>query len=198
MKNTLLILTSGVLFLTSCNGNKSDKPEEEKEKITAVLPFIQGQVAQIDTSLFSIKKIEARDSLPGDTIDIHRSQFRDLAKDFLDVPDLSLEKYKGQYEQSKTYDQDLKLISLLTLSKTSSASDIQKQELIIDPVGGNGGKIKTIYIDREWVNKDSSVTKKMIWEVDKYFQVLTLKQLPGKPETSHLLKVTWTDFTKTE
>jgi len=185
-----------LLFIAACKSTEK-KDDNQNTKVTPVLSFIQGQVAQIDTSLFAIKRIEILDSLHSDTIDISRSEFRALAKDFLDIPDISLEKYKGQYEESQTYDQDLKLISLLTLPKTPSTSDIQKQEVIIKP-DTQGGKIKTIYIDRERSNKDSSVIKKMTWEVTEYFQVLTLKQLPGQPETTHILKVTWKDYTKPE
>jgi hypothetical protein len=185
-----------LLFIAACKSPEK-KDENQNLKVTPVLSFIQGQVAQIDTSLFAIKRIEILDSLHSDTIDISRNEFRAQAKDFLDIQDISLEQYKGQYEESQTYDQDLKLISLLTLPKSPSSSDIQKQEVIITP-DTQGGKIKTIYIDRERSNKDSSVIKKMTWQVDEYFQVLTLKQLPGKPETTHILKVTWKDYTKPE
>ena len=195
MKKINLLFVGTVLLIIACNENKSESQAEETGKVTKVLPFIQAQIANIDTSLFAIKRIERRDTLIADTIDIHRNQVRALAKDFLEIPDLSLKEFKDEYEQSKVYDQDLNIISLLTLPKKASSSDIQKQEVIIVP-NDHGGKIKTILIDRGWTNKDSSVTKKMIWEVDSYFQVLTLKQFPGQPETSHLLKVIWIDFTK--
>jgi hypothetical protein len=185
-----------LLLIAACKSPEK-KDDNQNTKVTPVLSFIQGQVAQIDTSLFAIKKIEILDSTHTDTIDISRNEFRAQAKDFLEIPDISLEKYKNQYEESQNYDQDLKLISFLTLPKTTASTDIQKQEVIIKP-DSEGGKIKTIYIDREIANKDSSVTKKMIWQVDEYFQVLTLKQFPGKPETSHILKVTWKDYTKPE
>jgi len=194
---TSIALFVALLFIAACKSPEK-KEDDKNERVTPVLSFIQGQVAQIDTSLFAIRKIEIGDSLHSDTFDISRTEFRAQAKDFLDIPDISLQKYKDQYKESQTYDQDLKLISFLTLPKTPSlSSDIQKQEVIIKP-DADGGKIKTIYIDREVTTKDSSVIKKMIWQVDEYFQVLTLKQLPGQPETTHILKVTWKDYTKPE
>ncbi|TMI64613.1 MAG: hypothetical protein E6H07_01470 [Bacteroidetes bacterium] len=196
MKTSIPLLMA-LLFIAACKSPEK-KDDNKNERVTPVLSFIQGQVAQIDTSLFAIRRIEILDSLHSDTIDISRTEFRAQAKDFLDIPDISLEKYKDQYKESQTYDQDLKLISFLTLPKsTSQSSDIQKQEVIIKP-DADGGKIRTIYIDREITTKDSSVIKKMIWQVDEYFQVLTLKQLPGQPETTHILKVTWKDYTKPE
>lgn len=195
MKKTIEL----IIIILICTGCKTREKNETKnnDAVTPVLSFIQIQVAQIDTSLFSIKKIEVLDSLHSDTVDIPRKDFRALANDFLTIPDISQKKYKEQYQESKNYDPDLKIVSLLSLPKSVSSADIQKQEVIIKP-DSEGGKIRTIYIDREWINKDSSITKKMIWQVDEYFQVLTLKQLPGQPETSHILKVTWKDFTKPE
>lgn len=193
-KSSALLLI--LVILISCKSPKKDK-ENTNENVTAVLSFIKSQVAQLDTSLSPIKKIEQVDTLPADTIDISRNEIRALANDFLNIPDISQKQYKDEYKESQNYDPDLGLVSLLTLPKTTSSADIQKQEVLIKP-DSEGGKIVTMYIDREWGNKDSSVTKKMIWQVDGYFQVLTLKQFPGQPETSHLLKVTWKDLTKSE
>jgi len=190
----LLVIFS---VLQACRSGKKNENQDSKNNVTPVLSFIQSQVSQIDTSLFAIQKIEILDSLHSDTIDVSRNDFRSLAKDFLSIADISSKKYKDEYEETKNYDQDLQLISFLTLPKAAPSSDIQKQEVIIKP-DYEGGKIQTIYIDRGWSNKDSSVIKKMIWQVDEYFQVLTLKQLPGQAETSHILKVTWKDYTKPE
>jgi len=160
-----------LLLIAACKSPEK-KDDNQNTKVTPVLSFIKGQVAQIDTSLFAIKKIEIMDSTHSDTTDISRNEFRGLAKDFLEIPDISLEKYKGQYEESQNYDPDLKLISFLILPKNTSSTDIQKQEVIIKP-DSEGGKIKPIYIDREITNKDSSVTKKMIRRVVEFFPVLT-------------------------
>lgn len=195
MENLTRYLLMITVLTTACKQNKKEK--EKIKAVTPVLSFIQSQVAQVDSSVFAIKKIEYRDSLPADTTDIHRDQFRGLAKDFLEIPDISTSEYKDRYEEKQNYDPDLDLVSLITLPKEPANAEILKQQVIIKP-DTEGGKMKTIYIDREWVTKDSSVIKKMIWEVDNYFQVLTLKQLPGQPETSHVLRVTWKDFTKNE
>jgi hypothetical protein len=185
------------LFLSACNGGKEKDDEKNINKVTPALAFLKSQAAMIDTSLFVIKKIVITDSLHSDTTDVHRNDFRSLAKDFLDLPDISLKKYKEQYTEAKNYYSDLNLVSLITLPKDPSTAEIQKQELLITP-DSEGGKMKTIIIDREWVNKDSSVVKKMLWQVDKYFQIVTLKQIAGKPETTQIVKVVWNDFTKQE
>ncbi len=185
------------LFLSGCNTGKEKDDEKKINKVTPALAFIKSQAAMIDTSLFVIKKIIITDSLHSDTTDVHRNDFRSLAKDFLELPDISLEKYKEQYTEAKNYYSDLNLVSLITLPDNPTTAEIQKQELLITP-DSEGGKMKTIIIDREWVNKDSSVIKKMHWQVDEYFQIVTLKQIAGKPETTQIVKVVWNDFTKQE
>jgi hypothetical protein len=193
-----IILPLAVLIsLAACNSDKKKSEEKNTDSVTSALSFIKSQVAQIDTSLFVIKKIEIRDSLPADTTDVHRNEFRSLAKDFLDLPDISLDKYKDQYTESKNFTPEINMVSLMTLPKEPSSAEIQKQELLITP-DSEGGKMKTIIVDREWVNKDSSIIKKMIWQVDKYFQVVIITQMAGQPETTKTLKVVWNDFTKPE
>jgi hypothetical protein len=196
MKKIILPLAI-LIFLAACNSDKKKSDEENTDSVTSALSFIKSQVAQIDTSLFVIKKIEIRDSLPADTADVHRNEFKSLAKDFLELPDISLDKYKDQYTESRNFTPEINMVSLMTLPKEPSSAEIQKQELLITP-DSEGGKMKTIIIDREWVNKDSSVIKKMIWQVDKFFQVVIIKQIAGQPETTKTLKVVWNDFTKPE
>ena len=195
MKKIILSLAI-IIFLAACNSGKK-KSNEKTDSVTSALSFIKSQVALVDTSLFVIKKIEIRDSLPADTTDIHRNEFRSLAKDFLELPDISLEKYKDQYTESRNFTPEINMVSLMTLPKEPSSAEIQKQELLITP-DSEGGKMKTIIVDREWVNKDSSVIKKMIWQVDKYFQVVIIKQIAGQPETTQTIRVVWNDFTKPE
>jgi len=185
------------IFFPGCGNDKKKNDEKNTDAVTPALSFIKSQVAEIDTSLFVIKKIYIIDSLHADTTDIHRNDFRALAKDFLEIPDISTKKYKDLYSESKNYYSDLNLVSLITLPKDPSTAEIQKQELLITP-DSEGGKMKTIIIDREWANRDSSVIKKMLWQVGEYFQVLTIKQLAGQPETKQILKVVWNDFTKTQ
>jgi hypothetical protein len=196
MKKIILPLAI-LISLVACNSDKKKSEEKNTDSVTSALSFIKSQVAQIDTSLFVIKKIEIRDSLPADTTDVHRNEFRSLAKDFLDLPDISLDKYKDQYTESKNFTPEINMVSLMTLPKEPSSAEIQKQELLITP-DSEGGKMKTIIVDREWVNKDSSIIKKMIWQVDKYFQVVIITQMAGQPETTKTLKVVWNDFTKPE
>ena len=94
------ILTSFLLLsFTACKQTEKDT----KEKFFPVLSFIQSQVADIDTSLYSIRKLIYVDSLRTDTLYLNRENFREEAKDFLSIPDISSSKYQSRYKEEKQY-----------------------------------------------------------------------------------------------
>ena len=69
---------------------------------------------------------------------------------------------------------------------------IKRQELLLTPdMHGGNGSLNTIVMDVGTTTKDSSVQKKMLWQSDRGFQVTTIKQKPGQPETIHTKKVSW-------
>src|SRR5688572_15520522 len=93
-------------FLLSCK-NKEKEPGEKKSFIS-VLSLIEQQVAHVDTSLYSIVKIEFADSLHIDTTYIPREKFREVAADFLSIPDLSDPKVAAGYKEDPVqYDEML-------------------------------------------------------------------------------------------
>ena len=147
-------------------------------------------MADIDTSLHSIRKLVYVDSLRTDTIYIHREQFREAAKDFLSIPDLSSSKYEDRYTEEKQLDETLNRVILAYAPLKPEKEEIQRQEVLIktDP---SGDKVTTIIINRVINTKDSSVQKRLLWKVDESFQVVTIKQLYGQPETTSTVKVIW-------
>ena len=65
--------------------------------------------------------------------------------------------------------------------------EIQRQEVLIKP-DPSGDKITNIIINQAIHTKDSSVEKRILWKLDKIFQVQPSRQLPGQPETSSTVK----------
>ena len=190
-KLSLLISVSLALFLLiSCKQKKKEKPGGER--FFPVLSFIKSQVAQVDTSLFSIRKVIYVDSTKTDTTYFPREQFKDLATDFLNIPDLADPKYAERFKEEKQFDETLNRVILTYLPVTAEKEEIQRQEVLIQP-DPSGDKITSIIIDYFINNKDSSVQKKMLWQVDQSFQVTTSRQLPGQPEKIATYKVIWNE-----
>lgn len=166
------------------------KEKSNGEKFFPVLSFLQSQVADIDTSLYSIRKLVYVDSLKTDTIYIPREQFREAAKDFLSIPDLSSAKYQDRYTEEKQFDETLNRVVLIYTPLKPDKEEIQRQEVLIKP-DPSGDKITNIIINQVVNTKDSLVQKRLLWKVGESFQILNIKQLKGQPETTSTVKITW-------
>jgi len=192
MKKNYFILILPIIFISSC-GQK--KPQEDK-KFISVLSLIEKQVAHVDTSLYSIMKIEITDSLHSDTTYIPREEFRMAAKDFLDIPDLSVKKIANLYkEEPAQYDELMNRVIITYLPIDPKKEEIKKQELLVTPNTPTGDNVNNVIITRVISNKDSFLQKNMLWQMDKSFQVITTTQKPGKPEIIKTIKVSWNEDT---
>ncbi|MEI9809723.1 MAG: hypothetical protein WDO16_18705 [Bacteroidota bacterium] len=149
-------------------------------------------MAHIDTSLYSIRQIIYVDSTRTDTVYFRREQFRELAADFLAIPDLSEPKYEDRFTEDRQFDETLNRVIITYTPVKADKEEIQRQEVLIHPEG-SGDKVTSIIIDHYINNKDSSLQKRMLWQVDKSFQVVTTRQLLGQPETTSTLKVIWNE-----
>jgi len=186
----LLFISLALFSPIACKQKK--KPKPENERFFPVLSFIKSQVAQVDTSLYAIRKITFIDSVRADTAYYPREQFRELAKDFLNIPDLADSKYEDRFTEKNTFDETMNRVILTCEPVNPVKEELQRQEVLIRP-DPSGDKVTSIIIERLVNTKDSLVQKRMLWQVDKSFQVTTIKQLPGQPETSSTFRVIWNE-----
>jgi hypothetical protein len=177
-----------LLFAVSCKHKEIDSGE----KFFPVLSFIQSQVADIDTSLHSIYKLVYVDSLRTDTFYIHRENFREEAKDFLSIPDISASKYRNRYTEEKLFDETMNRVLITYTPLKPEKEEIQRQEVLIKP-NPTGDRVTNIIINSVVNTRDSAVQKRLLWKVDESFQVTTIKQLAGQPETISTVKVVWNE-----
>ncbi len=189
MKNFVLFLFAALLALSACKSNKN----KSEKKFISVLSLINSQVAHVDTSLYPIMKIVYYDSLHSDTTFIPREKFRAEAKDFLTIPDLSDKKIARRFKEETLYDESINKVVITYTPENPGKEEIQKQELLITPDAVSGDKINNIIINQVISNRDSFMQKNMLWQMDKSFQVATILQKPGKPETITTTKVTWNE-----
>lgn len=189
MKKYFVLLLPFILALPAC---KSKKKVPEK-KFISVLSLIESQVAHVDTSLYSIIKIEQTDSFSPDTTYIPREEFRKAAIDFLSIPDLSDKKVAKRYKEETMYDETMNRVIITYSPENPAKEEIQKQELLVTPDIASGDKVNNIIINRVISNRDSLMKQNMLWQMDKSFQVATTLQKPGKPEKTTTVKVTWNE-----
>lgn len=190
MKNFLFLLITVTLILSGCKS----KGKEPEKKYVSIVSLIKKQVEHVDTSLYPILKITTIDSLPPDTVYIPREEFASVAQDFLKIPDLSDPKVGKRYkEEQARYDELLNRVVITYTPLNPDKEEVKKQELLIIPNEAAGDKVSNVIILREISNKDSLLQKKMLWQMDKSFQVVTTSQKPGKPEVTITTKVTWNE-----
>jgi hypothetical protein len=189
MKTYSLLLLSFLALTTACK----QKKEPDAKNFISVLSLIEKQVAHIDTSLYAITKVVYIDSTRSDTTYIRREDFRSVAKEFLDIPDLSVKKIAKKYKEETRYDELLNRVIISYTPENPEEAEIKKQELQVTPNIATGDKVNVILINRVINNRDGFLKKDMLWQMDKSFQIVTTTQQPGKPEIITTTKVTWNE-----
>ena len=191
MKKNIFFYFAILIIYLSCN----TKSHEKQEDFFPVLPFIQNDVADVDTNLYPIIKIISKDSLNADTFFVKREEFRELAKEFLEIPDLTLKKYKKLFLETKFLDQSLNRVIITYRPKYPEKEEIQRQEILIDP-DYEANKVKSLIIEKTIVSGDSSIQKRMLWQIGKSFQITTIIQKSNGEERSNTIKVVWNEIQK--
>lgn len=189
MKYSVLLIFSALIIVTGCKS----KDKEPPKNFISVLSLIEKQVAHIDTSLYSIVKVETRDSLHSDTSYIKREDFRAVAKEFLEIPDLSDPKVAKRYKEENRYDELLNRVIITYTPLKPEKEEIQKQEILVTPNVATGDKVNNIIIERVINTRDGFLEKKMLWQTDKSFLITTTSQKPGEPEIITTTRVTWNE-----
>ena len=191
MKNCLFIFAIAA-FVSSCK----EKEKREPKKFISVLSLIEKQVAHIDTSLYAITKVVTRDSLHSDTFYISRENFRAEAKDFLDIPDLSVQKIAKRYNEETRFDELLNRVIITYTPQKPDKEVIQKQEILVTPNIATGDKVNNIIIESVKSDRNGFLEKKMLWQLDHSFLITTTTQKPGEPEIVITTRVTWNDHSQ--
>jgi hypothetical protein len=187
-KRLLFIALTLFIFGPGCKSKKGDTTKDGGA--FPILSYIQSQIAHVDTSLYQIIKLTQRDSINWDTTYIKREEFRGYAKDFLELPDLAQKKYADKFEESKFFDATLNQ-AVFSYTPKDKNNEIQREEITIEPGTDGKDKVKNIFADRIIVSADSTVSKRLLWVVDEGFQVTTIIQKTGQPESINTLKINW-------
>jgi hypothetical protein len=185
----IVLIFSAILF--SCKSKKKARAGEEPKDFISAVSIIKKDIADVDTSIYSILKIETRNGVT-DTVAVPREDFAKYARDFTETPDITSDDLKDDYTESSDFDT---LTNKVNISYTTKEPDheVKNQILNIIPVsGGAESLVETIYIYRVIENDDSIIEKKMTWETGKWFQIVTITQKENAPEDIRKVKLMWT------
>ncbi len=184
MKKNLasIALLSTIFFYSGC--------KQEKNDVFPALAFIKGQIAHVDTSVYRIIQLVSATDSTYDTIYVKREDFKNLAKDFIETPDIS-KKFGGKYTEERMMNNDLGLVVFIATTPDENL-EVRRQEVRIVPDPPND-KIRSIYIERFKTDKDSTVIKRMTWYTDEKFQIITITQKKTEEEKTSIMEVVWND-----
>lgn len=193
MKRTFyfILLTA---TLAAC-GNQAEKPEDPSAEgaYFPVLSYLKGQVATIDTSLYTIMQFKKSGSQT-DTVYIRREDFKNVAAPFTQMPDITGSKLKKKYTESRLYDETLdRFIITYTPAEPDEVLEVTRQDIVITPNTGDGDQVESIYIERVVEAGDSTVQMKMNWEVAKGFTIRSIIQKKDSPEKLQSTEVVWSN-----
>ena len=95
-------------------------------------------------------------------------------------------------EEAPRYDELLNRVIITYTPVDPEKEEVKKQEMLVTPSAA-GDKVNNIIVIREINNRDSFLQKKMLWQLDKYFQIVTRSQKKGEPEITTIMKVSWNE-----
>ena len=177
-------------LILSCKSKKEKKPEVLATNFFPVKDYLNGQVARLDTANYTFLKIETVDG-KSDTTPIKNTEVRQYAKDFLDLPDISADDIKDDYEIAHLYDEELEAFAFTFTTKEDHP--IRSEHVVVEPMPNADGKndIKSIFVDY-WQNAgNSSVRKNLFWEANKSFQITTIPDAGSAKK----VRIVWNGFT---
>jgi len=185
MKSFSILLFSFSILFISCKGKKDipDKPE------ISAISIIKGQVNHLDTSFYQLMKFETKQGKT-DTSYIKREEIRELAADFLSLPDITQKVFDEKYTEDHLIDDGQNSLSIISTTKNDDL-ELRKQIIIVPLNELATGKVKSIYFDQHIEKDNMSIDKKLFWQIDEYFQVATIIQTKNLPEQIRTVKVTW-------
>jgi glycerol-3-phosphate dehydrogenase len=123
-----------------------------------------------------------------DTTYVKRDDFKNLAKDFLETPDIS-KKFGGKYTEERMMNNDMGQAVFIATPKDKNL-EVRREEVRIVP-GPPEDKVKSVYIEKFSSNIDSSVIKRMTWYANRKFQVITITQKKNGEEKTSVMDVIW-------
>lgn len=152
-----------------------------------VKDFLQGEIAKVDSLPVGIKRYRSSAAV-NDSGYIQRDEFRKLAAEFLPAA-LSDSIFKKEFKETSFID---KTTGGATFFYNTSNNDLQLRRVdVVTETTDTYDKIKSIYLEKMYEQGDSSVTKKLFWNPEREFQVITQVSVKAEDPETELVKVVW-------
>lgn len=190
--NHLSIFIFSVVLMLSCKAKKI-KPEVPAADFFPVKSYLQGQLAQLDTSSSSFYKVETINGL-ADTTTIRNRDVKGYAASFTNIPDISAADTKNDYSIDHLYDDMLEAFVFTFTTKENHP--IKREDVVLDPQLNEQGKndITSVFVQMAEMRKDTSVQKNLLWQANKNFKIITTTEAPNLPVQTKTIQIFWNSF----
>jgi hypothetical protein len=182
------------LLAIACNQTPKPAAAPVSEKKTTDEPyfpvndFFMNQVAYIDSMKLPV--VETIES--GKQKSMRSLNTKELiieAADFLSI-DLNDPQLKPQYKENSFADQTLGTATF-TYSAKSDSLPLRRLDVIVSPDPVANDKVKSCYAEKFQKSGDTTVVKKLFWQANKRFQIITSKQAGSDTAHTTITTVNW-------
>jgi len=177
-----------ILLISAC-GDKSKPAEEqgEKKNYFPVNEFILGEMREIDSMPVGIlRKYESGNKKDSGYIQL--PEFKALAQAFIN-PELQGEKFTQNFNESTIGDETT---GYYTFSYQANNDTVHVMRVDVNAIPGTSSdKVKSIYIEKKYSNKDTSVIEKLYWKSTKSFSIWKEKRAGHDSARTEKLEVIW-------
>lgn len=175
--------------LAACRDHSENrKKQEETNNIFPITPFLAGQIHEVDSLKLPLTKYTTVNDRT-DSVTMSTDEFKLLANEFMH-PDINDAANKKYYKETSFADQSIPSITI-TYSTASKDLEIQRVDVIIKPDPVVNDQVQSIYMEKHTQRNDTSILKKLYWETDHSFQIITSTRVSTRSPTFNQLKVLW-------
>jgi len=186
MKKIFLFTTIlALVILVACKGKK------KANDFLPVKSFLLSQVKHVDTSMYYIIKADKMNSdSTWDTSIVRREDFRKLAEDFLNIPDLTEYSIGKKYKEDKLFDKDINRV-IVSYTPLKDDQELVKEDVVISPGETGTDQMQRIILEKFIDQKDSIIHQRLLWETNEKFQVVKIIEKNGQTIFTKTTEVTW-------
>jgi hypothetical protein len=193
-----LIAFSLILGLTvvACKNPEKQTAQTRQDTIPAndtantffpVAEYLETEILHVDSVPLALKKFTTIDNRT-DSAFIQVPEFNTLAKQFL-PQELHDGRFEKDYTETSFSDKSTQSI---TFTYSTAHEELPLKRVDVQTIPHNGAqKVRSIYLEKNYLSGDSLITQKMYWRAGKSFQIATRATPKGKPPVEQLLRVVW-------
>ena len=155
-----------ILIFAACNG-PSKKQSDETSNYFPINDFILGEIRLIDSLPVGIMRKQTMGS-KRDSSYIQLPEFHALSKEFIN-PELEKGKFEENYKESSFGDEATGFFTF-TYEPKNDKVNVTRVDVLVKQ-GTSADKLHSIYMEKRYLNKDTSITEKLYWKSNISFSI---------------------------